>query len=74
MRGWGLEWLKYFRTLAQLDGFKILFHICTLDSNHLKGQTESYFKLLKKLNDHHTRCFNSGLHRIHPNDCNSDLN
>ena len=28
------------------------FHICTLDSKNLKSQTESYFMLFSKLNNH----------------------
>ena len=51
-----------------------LFHICTLYSKKLKGRTESYFILFLKLNDHPTRCFNFGLHRIHLSGCEFELN
>ena len=50
------------------------FHICTLNSKKLKGRTESYLPLFLRLNDHQTRRFNFGLRRIHPNDCNFELN
>ena len=49
------------------------FHIYTLNSEKLKGRTESYFILFLKLNDHPTRCFNFGLFRIHPNGCTFEL-
>ena len=46
------------------------FHICTLNYEKQKGQTESYFIMFLKLNDHPIRCFNFGLRRIYPNGCN----
>ena len=52
----------------------MLFHICTLNSKKLKGRTESYFIMFKKLNDHPTRCFNCELRRIHHNGCKFELN
>ena len=51
------------------------FHIRTLNSEKLKGRTESYvIVFFLQLNDHPVRCFNFGLRRFHLNGCRFELN
>ena len=53
--------------------YAVSFHACTLIKKKLKGRTESHFILVLEINNHQTR-FNSGLRRIHPNDCKFEFN
>ena len=62
MRGVLLEWLKHFRTLAQVNKSKYSFtYVCTLDSKKLNSRRQYCFILFIQLNDHQTWSFNFGL-------------